>query len=67
MQQPVAVDAAASCSTLLSSPLLSSYFYYVWQQFLLFVLPMMKLTKAKAAAALFPLSSPLLSSLLFCR
>jgi hypothetical protein len=62
MQQPVVVDAAASCPTLLSSPLLFSYFY-VWQQLLLFVLPMMKLSKARAAAAFFQLS-PLLSFVL---
>jgi hypothetical protein len=59
MQQPVVVDAAASCPTLLSS------YFYVWQQLLLFVLPMMKLSKAKAVAAFFP-NSPL-SPPLFCR
>jgi hypothetical protein len=48
----------------LSTPLLSSYFY-VCQQLLLFVLPMMKLSKSKAVAAFFP-NSPL-SSPLFCR
>jgi hypothetical protein len=51
-------------SPLLSSPLLSFYFY-VCQQLLLFVLPMMKLSKAKVATAFFP-NSPL-SSPLFCR
>jgi hypothetical protein len=59
------IDFFAQLSTpLLSSSPVLSYYFYVWRQLLLFVLPMMKLSKAKAAAAFFP-NSPLSSSLFY--